>query len=84
MQYDLNLRDYLRIVRRRKWILLGLPVLSGLTGFLSAPVPTSEYQAVAKIQISKSRLSSQVLPDTYYYYEGGNYLDTQAQKHDQP
>lgn len=79
MQDDLNLRDYIRIVRKRKWIVLALPLLSGLVGALFTATPTTLYEAVAKIQISKSGLSSQVLLDTYYYYETGNYLDTQAQ-----
>ena len=30
MQYELNLRDYIRIFQKRKWTIILMPVLAGL------------------------------------------------------
>ena len=55
-QYDLSLRDYWRIIRRRKWLVSSVFVASGFLffamAFLSAPSPL--YQATASVRFERS------------------------------
>ena len=55
-QYDLSLRDYWRIIRRRKWLVVTVFVASGVLSFamafLSAPSPL--YQATASVRFERT------------------------------
>lgn len=55
-QYDLSLRDYWRIIRRRKWLVIAVFVLSGVVSFamalLAAPSPL--YQATASVRFERT------------------------------
>lgn len=79
MQYDLNIRDYVRIFQKRKWVLILTPILAGLIGFFLTASPPVLFEATGKIRVIKSTAPTQALLDTYYYWEVGNYLDTHAQ-----
>ena len=55
-QYDLSLRDCWRIVRRRKWLVVAVSLVSGFLSFamafLSAPSPL--YQATASVRFERT------------------------------
>lgn len=54
-QYDLNLRDYWRILRKRKGIVIFITLMVGLSSFLLATLRRSVplYQASASVKIEK-------------------------------
>jgi len=79
MQYDLNLRDYIRIFQKRKWILILMPVLAGLLGYFLTPVPPTRYQAHGQLKISRRAMPADAMMDAFYYMEGGSRLDTHAE-----
>lgn len=79
MQYDLNLRDYIRIFQKRKWILILMPLLAGLLGYFLTPVPPTLYEATGRVKISPRPASAEAGLDAYYFMEGGSRLDTHAQ-----
>ena len=77
-QYEITLRDYWRILRRRKSIVAFTAVLLGFFSFLMASVwkPTPLYKAAAKVQIN----SSQTLTGLYLEaiaYNAGDQIETQ-------
>ncbi len=78
MQYELNLRDYLRIFQKRRWTIILVPILAGLLGYLFAPVPGALSQAHGRVRIAKRVMPSQVLLEAYYYWEEGSALATHA------
>jgi len=53
-QYDINLREYLRIIRRRKGIVITVPLLFGLSAFaltfFHAPKPLYQASAVVRVE----------------------------------
>jgi len=79
MQYEPNLRDYLRIFQKRRLIIILVPVLAGLMGYFFAPVPRVSYEASGRIRATKRVVPSQALLDAYYYWEEGSALATHAQ-----
>lgn len=79
MQYDLNLRDYIRIFQKRKWILILMPVLAGLLGYFLTPVPPTLYEASGQLKISRRTMPADAMMDAFYFMEGGSRLDTHAQ-----
>lgn len=79
MQYELNLRDYLRIFQKRRWVIILMPILAGLFGYFATPVPAVTWEAVGRIRVSKRVMPSQVLLEAYYYWEEGSTLATHAQ-----
>ena len=46
-QYEMNLRDYWLIIRRRRWTIIGSMVLAMLFSFWLAKQKVPQYQAVA-------------------------------------
>ena len=64
-QYEVTLRDYWRILRRRKGIVIFTAFLLGFFSFVMAQVwqPIPEYTASAKIQIE----SNQSVTNLYLY-----------------
>ena len=60
-QYDVTLRDYWRIVRRRKTIVIFATAVLGITSFATALVsqPTPRYRTYAKIQYESSQTAQQ-------------------------
>jgi len=77
-QYEITLRDYWRILRRRKSIVAFTAVLLGFFSFLMASIwkPAPLYKAAAKVQIN----SSQTLTGLYLEaiaYNAGDQIETQ-------
>ncbi len=64
-QYELTLRDYWRIFRKRKFIVIATTVLTGLLSFFFATFrsPLPLYESAAAVRIEESRDLA-----GYYYY----------------
>jgi polysaccharide biosynthesis transport protein len=56
-QYDVTLRDYWRILRKRKTIVIFATVMLGITSYITAlmSTPTLRYEASAKIQFEQNQ-----------------------------
>ncbi len=58
-QYDLNLREYWRIIKKRRWIILFTLILTGsfstLFALLNKPVPL--YKSTASVKLERIMLS---------------------------
>jgi tyrosine-protein kinase Etk/Wzc len=80
-QYDLNLRDYLLILRKRKWIIVFTVLLvAGFTLITSeffGPTPT--YEASARVKFDRSTSMSGLLTETLYGSSESSSLTTQAE-----
>ena len=75
-QYDVTLRDYWRIVRKRKLYIIFATVMLGLTSFATAHFskPDPRYRAEAKVQYERSTSAE----DAYAFaLGGGDDLETQ-------
>ncbi len=78
-QYDLTLRDQLRILRRRKGIVILVPLLFGAFGFGSAllQAPTPLYRASAVVRIERIFPITGLFQGFMTFTPTGN-LETQA------
>ena len=79
-QYDINLREYLRIIRRRRGIVILVPLLFGLSAFaltvLQAPKPL--YQATAVVRVERAVSMAGLLEEMLTFDPESN-LETQAE-----
>ncbi|MFQ5657046.1 MAG: GumC family protein [Candidatus Methylomirabilales bacterium] len=79
VQYDINLREYLRIIRRRRGIVILVPLLFGLSAFaltlLQAPTPL--YHATAVVRVERAVSMAGFLQEVLSFDPESN-LDTQA------
>ena len=68
-QYELNLRDYWRILRKRRWTVLGMAVLVSLLtfGFSTFRSYTPIYQASATIRYERSGAVTELLAPVVSY-----------------
>ena len=79
-QYDVTLRDYWRILRRRKGIVLFTTVLVGLFSFVMANIwkETPNYNAKAEVQLNTSHSAESMYMDYLSSYGvGGDQIETQ-------
>lgn len=78
MEYDLNLREYWRILRKRKFIVLFSALLTGVfsfsLAFLNQPEPV--YQSTATVKIEKSSTTTGLYLESLSW-SGADYLETQ-------
>ncbi|HEV8306491.1 MAG TPA: AAA family ATPase [Methylomirabilota bacterium] len=78
-QYDINLRDYLRILRRRKGIIILVPLIFGAFSFgfalLQAPRPL--YRTTAVVKVERSVNLTGLLQELVTFTPVGN-VETQA------
>ncbi|HEX9697847.1 MAG TPA: AAA family ATPase [Acidobacteriota bacterium] len=79
MQYELNLRDYIRIFQKRKWTIFLMPVLAGLLGYFLTPTPPVMWEASGKLRLVQRSAPLDLMMQTFYYYEEGSRLDTHAE-----
>lgn len=79
-QYEINLRDYLRILRKRKYIVLASTLTIGLLSFLIAYMekPEPKYQSVASVKIEQSGTLTGLYIETVSW-TSEDYLATQAE-----
>ncbi|MEJ2068671.1 MAG: Wzz/FepE/Etk N-terminal domain-containing protein, partial [Deltaproteobacteria bacterium] len=68
-QYEIQLKDLIRIVRKRKNIIIfstaTLAVLSFLFALIQSPAP--KYMSTAKVKYDKSQSLAGIVPSSYYY-----------------
>jgi capsular exopolysaccharide synthesis family protein len=67
-QYDVDLRDYWRIIRKRKTYIFFLVIIVGICslGFSKFKEPVPLYEAVAAIKIDRSANIGSILTGTYW------------------
>ena len=78
-QYDLNLRDYWRILRKRMWSVAAVTAAFGALALLFAEVqkPDPLYQATAVVKFERTTTLASLLVESMSFSQGDN-LSTQA------
>src|SRR6266581_1171664 len=76
-QYEMNLRDYWLIIRRRRLIIAASTVLVALFSFWFAKQETPVYQATAAVKFEQSTSLSGLLVEVLSYSSSDN-IETQA------
>ena len=73
-QYEVTLRDYWRILRRRKGVVTFAAFLLGFFSFVLAQIwqPIPEYTADAKIQIESNQSIASLTMESYGHSETGD------------
>jgi tyrosine-protein kinase Etk/Wzc len=71
-QYDLNVRDYLRIFRKHRYYLVIPPLVLVALTYILTPAPTVNYKATASIKISQSATLAGLLLQVFTYSSGDN------------
>jgi succinoglycan biosynthesis transport protein ExoP len=84
--HDLGLRDYLHILRRRKWIVLQAVVIVPLAAVALSLRQSPLYQSSANVLLQNESLSTQVsgINPSTYYYDPQRAMDTQLQIAEEP
>ena len=77
-QYDVDLRDYWRVIRKRKIYIILLVIIVGICslGFAKFKEPVPLYEAVAAIKIDRSANIGSIL--TGAYWNQAENMDTHA------
>lgn len=79
-QYDLNLREYWRIIKKRRWIILVTLLLTGtfstLFAVLNKPVPL--YKSTASVRLERVMLSGGGIYQESMPWNNADMLTTQA------
>lgn len=76
-QYELNLRDYLRIFRKRKGIIIFTFIVVTLGGFVVTPKITPSFQASATIKIEERKTIAGLLTE-WIVYNPGNIMESES------
>jgi Mrp family chromosome partitioning ATPase/capsular polysaccharide biosynthesis protein len=54
------LADYLAVLRRRKWILITLPLIAAVSAYAISETKSARYQATAKVLVNRSSVVSTI------------------------
>ncbi|MBI5778725.1 MAG: polysaccharide biosynthesis tyrosine autokinase [Planctomycetes bacterium] len=65
-QYELSLRDYWRVVRKRRWIIIIIIVLVSVITFIYSTFQSHVYQATATVHYKEQRLLATMLSELIY------------------
>src|SRR5438445_6847112 len=76
-QYEMNIRDYWLIVRRRRLTIIGCVVLTMFFAFFIARQKVPDYQATAAVKFEQSMALTGLLVEVLSYNTGDN-IETQA------
>ena len=76
-QYEMNLRDYWQIVRRRRWIVLVSVVVAAAVAFWVGQKKVPSYQATAAVKFEQSTALTGLLVEVLSYSSADN-IETQA------
>src|SRR5919108_6230885 len=76
-QYEMNLRDYWLIVRRRRTIIVASTILVALLSFWFARQKVPVYEATAAVKFEQSTALTGLLVEVLSYNSGDN-IETQA------
>ncbi len=79
MEYDLSLRDYWRVLRKRKLIIFFAAFMMGLLVFVMASLkkPIPLYESFATVKIEKNSTATGLYLEALSW-SGADYLETQA------
>ena len=68
-QYDVDLRDYWRIIKKRKAIIFMMVILVGICsyGFAKLMEPAPVYEATCAIKIEEQTSLASILTGSYWY-----------------
>ena len=75
---ELNLRDYLRILRKHRFYLIAPPLLLGLLTYLLTPTSPTTFSASSSVKISQSNTLAGFMLQVFTYSPGDT-LATQTQ-----
>ncbi|MFQ5848662.1 MAG: GumC family protein, partial [Candidatus Methylomirabilales bacterium] len=77
--YDINLREYFRILRRRKGIVILVPIFFGISAFTMAVLQTPKpvYQAKSVVRVERTVNMAGLLQEVFSFDPESN-LETQA------
>src|SRR5437667_9460562 len=80
-QYELNLRDYWLITRKRKWVIVFTVLLvAGFTFFTTEVIgPTPTYETSARVKFDRSTSLSGLMTEALYGSSESTSLTTQAE-----
>ena len=78
--YDINIRDFWRVIRKKKFIIISTILLMGIFSFFFAQYlkPTPEFQATSSVKVERATTLAGLVLQVVSYAEGDN-LATQAQ-----
>ncbi|MFQ5793337.1 MAG: hypothetical protein ACE5JI_22935, partial [Acidobacteriota bacterium] len=71
-QYELNFRDYLRIIRKHRYQLIAPPLVLAALTYLLTPTPPVSYKATSSTKISQSSTMAGLLLQVFTYSPGDN------------
>jgi Mrp family chromosome partitioning ATPase/capsular polysaccharide biosynthesis protein len=76
-----TLHQYLEVVRRRKWIILSITLLAAVLAFLHAVQQTPQYEASAKVLLSRTNLANSLtgVQDPNIFFDDQTLVKTQAE-----
>src|SRR3989475_551023 len=77
-QYEMNLRDYWRIVRRRRVVILASTILVAVFSFWFAKQKVPTYLATASVRFEQSTSLSGLLVEVLSFSPGNDPIETQA------
>src|SRR2546422_5258265 len=77
-QYEMNLRDYWRIVRRRRVVILASTILVAVFSFWFAKQKVPTYQATASVRFEQSTSVTGLLVEVLAFSPGNDPIETQA------
>lgn len=77
-QPELDLRDYLRILRKHRYYLIAPTLLLGILTYLLTPTASITYRASSSIKISQSSTLAGLMLQVFTFSSGDN-LATQTQ-----
>src|SRR3989449_10785487 len=80
-QYELNLRDYWLILRKRKWIIIFTVLLVASFTMISTELFSGKpvYEASARVKFDRSTTLSGLMTEVFSFSAEGNSLTTQAE-----
>lgn len=73
-----TLAEYLAILRRRKWIIIGLPVMAALVAYAASTTQSSLYQAKSEVLFNPASIPAELAQLTPTSLTDPKYLPTQA------
>lgn len=68
--YEMNLRDYWRVVRKRWWVILLSTIAVAAGAYLMTPVPKPQFKAQGRVRVVQSSDLAGLLVQTYSYSQG--------------
>lgn len=71
-QYELNLRDYMRILRKQRYYFIGPPLVLAFLTYLLTPTPPVHYKASSSVKFSQSSNLAGLMLQVFTYSPGDN------------